>query len=279
MQEETSAHRTNRVKITRGGIALPEHDSTREWKSFFDIYAPYYMDEPFTLNTCREVDFIIEIMALEPGASVLDVGCGVGRHSVELANRGYQVTGVDISEGMLHEAARRAEQARVDVKWLRQDATELKLDRTYDACICLCEGAFGLLNSGENAADRDISILRGIASALAPKGPFLLTALNALRTIRMYSDDDVAAGRFDNIALCQIHPIGSFIADDIRNELPENILSSVIREKAFTPMELTLMLNITGFSVEHIWGGTAGNWGRRPLLMDEIELMVMARLD
>lgn len=79
--------------------------------------------------------------------------------------------------------------------------------------------------------------------------------------------------------MCQIHPIGSFIADDIRNELPENILSSVIREKAFTPMELTLMLNITGFSVEHIWGGTAGNWGRRPLLMDEIELMVMARLD
>ncbi len=44
-------------------------------------------------------------------------------------------------------------------------------------------------------------------------------------------------------------------------------------------MELTLMLQLTGFRVDDVWGGTAGSWGRRPLLMDEIELMVAARLD
>jgi SAM-dependent methyltransferase len=279
MQEEPRMHRTNRVKVTRGGIALPKHDPTSEWKSFFDIYAPHYMNEPFTRNTSEEVDFLIEVMSLEPGASVLDVGCGTGRHSIELARRGYNVTGVDISEGMLSEAARRAEEAAVDVEWIRQDAARLKLDRTYDACICLCEGAFGLLNSGEDATVRDISILRGIASALAPGSPFLLTALNALRTIRMYSDDDVAAGRFDNIALCQVHTVGSCLGEENHGKLPDDVLSSVIREKAFTAMELTLMLKIAGFSVEHIWGGTAGNWGRRPILMDEMELMVVARLD
>lgn len=86
-------------------------------------------------------------------------------------------------------------------------------------------------------------------------------------------------GKFDNIALCQVHPIGSFMSDDIGNELPDSVLSTVVREKAFTAMELTLMLRIAGFGVEHIWGGTAGNWGRRPLLMDEMELMVLARRD
>ena len=237
------------------------------------------MDEPFTGNTLREVDFLIDVMDLEPEASVLDVGCGTGRHSIELARRGYKVTGVDISEGMLKEAARRAEQAGVHVEWIRQDATKLKLDSCYDACICLCEGAFGLLNAGEDAATRDISILRGIASHLIPGRPFLLTALNALRTIRLYNDDDVASRRFDNIELCQVHPIGSFISDDISGELPDSVLSTVVREKAFTAMELTLMLHIAGFRVEHIWGGTAGNWGCRPLLMDEMELMVLARLD
>lgn len=125
-----------------------------------------------------------------------------------------------------------------------------------------------------------------VAGSLPPTGAYELlsgkaplTALNALRTIRLYDDDDVASGRFDNITLCQAHSVGSIISDDIRRELPETISSTIIREKAFTAMELTLMLRIAGFSVEHIWGGTAGNWGSRPLLMDEIELMVLARLD
>jgi len=50
-------------------------------------------------------------------------------------------------------------------------------------------------------------------------------------------------------------------------------------ERGSTAMELTLMLQIAGFRVENVWGVTAGGWGRRPLLMDEIELMVVARLD
>ncbi len=70
----------------------------------------------------------------------------------------------------------------------------------------------------------------------------------------MYSDDDVAADRFDNIALCQVHTVGSCLGEANHGKLPDDVLSSVIREKAFTAMELTLMLKIAGFSVEHIWG-------------------------
>lgn len=50
-------------------------------------------------------------------------------------------------------------------------------------------------------------------------------------------------------------------------------------ENGFTAMEPTLMLQIAGFRVENVWGGTADSWGKRPLLTDEIELMVVARLD
>ena len=55
------------------------------------------MDNSFTKNTVAEVDFVLEELSLPPGSRILDVGCGTGRHAVELARRGYQITGVDIS--------------------------------------------------------------------------------------------------------------------------------------------------------------------------------------
>jgi SAM-dependent methyltransferase len=208
------------------------------------------------------VDFLEEVLGLLPGASVVDVGCGTGRHSVELARRGYRVTGADISQGML-----------------REDARELKLGRQFDACICLCEGSFGLLNADEDPLEHDIAILRGIAASLVPGGKFVLTALNALRKIRAYSDEDVARGKFNNLTLCEASLLSAAVSHRADVVLPEEIASATVMEKGFTAMELTLMLQIAGFRVENVWGGTAGSWGKRPLLMDEIELMVVARLD
>lgn len=75
------------------------------WEDFFDAHAPIYMDNVFTKNTLAEVDFLTEELALPPGGSILDVGCGTGRHSIELARRGYCVTGLDLSREMLAQAA------------------------------------------------------------------------------------------------------------------------------------------------------------------------------
>jgi len=58
------------------------------WELFFDAHAPIYDENIFTENTLKEVDFLIEEMALPPGSSILDVGCGAGCHSIQLAKRG-----------------------------------------------------------------------------------------------------------------------------------------------------------------------------------------------
>src|SRR4029450_8214219 len=91
-----------------------------EWQLFFDNTAPSYNDHEYAKPWKEEVDFMEEVFGLPAGSRLLDVGCGTGGHSGELARRGYQVTGIDFSAGMLNEA----QQAGVAVEWIQCDATE-----------------------------------------------------------------------------------------------------------------------------------------------------------
>ncbi len=241
--------------------------SKSAWERFFDAHAPIYEENEFTKNTAREVDFLLEELELPSSASILDVGCGTGRHSVELAKRGYAVTGLDLSAEMLAKAAEAANASRVQVEWVHSDATQFSLSRKYDGAVCLCEGAFGLLGEGDDPITQPSAILRNTCRSLKPQAKAIFTVLNAAAMIRKYQNEDQAEGRFDLVTMIESSEYAP------REGLP----SIPVRERAFVPTELSLLFRLAGMSVVNIWGGTAGNWGRRTIDLDEIEIMVVAR--
>ena len=235
-----------------------------DWERFFDGHAPVYMDNCFTKNTVNEVDFLIEELRLKPGATILDVGCGTGRHAIELARRGYMVTGVDLSTGMLAEAKKSAKKAKVAVTWVHANSARMPIDQEYDAVICLCEGAFGLLGRGDDALEQPLAILRGVAKALKPGARCLFTVLNGYRMARRYSQADVEKNTFDPLTLSEL------------SEVPNLRLPATMRERGFVPTEMQLLFRTAGLYVLHIWGGTAGDWKRGQINLDEYEIMVVA---
>ncbi len=238
------------------------------WQEFFKYEADQYDDEPFTQATEQEVAFLIEQLKLPRGASILDMGCGTGRHSVALAERGFSVTGVDLSEHMLEKARARALAANTQVAFFQCDAATFESEPVFDAIIGLCEGAMGLLGQGDDPIDRDLSVLRNMHAALKLNGQLIVNALNVFRLARNVGRDKEAE-TFDVMSQTTLNTMVF--------ETPKGAVEVPCRERMYTPTEFTLMLRVAGFTVEHVWGGTAGNWRRGPMELDEYELMAVAR--
>lgn len=235
-----------------------------------DFYAPIgdflrekYLEWGFTKGTLPEVDFLIDLLQPTPGARVLDVGCGPGRHSLELARRGLRPLGVDISRGFIEVARRRAAEAGLTTAdFSVGDATMLDLPAEFDFAICLCEGAFGLAGSEEGHR----AVLSGIYRALKPGGRLVLTAINTLAAIRRITP----ASEFD-----------PYTCTSVEHEVimsPEGETREVtIYTTSFTYRELTLLLEQVGLVVEEGYGCVAGRFARKPLEIDDTEIMMIAR--
>jgi len=144
------------------------------WQTFFSgLWLDAQLGARTLEETRAEAGFIERSLRLEPASRVLDVPCGGGRLSLELASRGYRVTGVDITPHFLKVARRKAAQAGISVVWKQADMRDLLWKREFNAAFCFW-GSFGYFDDVGNAR-----FLKAVSSSLRSGGSFLLETMVA----------------------------------------------------------------------------------------------------
>lgn len=235
------------------------HPGTPFFQGVGDTLGEAYLRYSFTKGTEQEISFLLDLLALPKGARVLDVGCGPGRHAVELAKAGLDVVGIDVSRRFLEIAAQRCREAGVKASFFEVDARQMPFDDEFDAAVSLCQGGFGLMGGDDSL------VLRRIAEALKPKGRLILTAFNALFEAsheREGASFDVDAGL--------VHE-RTTIKDETGAEHETDLWTSV-----YTPRELRLLAIGVGLIPERIWAVEPGAYGRAAPDAEHPEFLLVA---
>jgi SAM-dependent methyltransferase len=248
----------------------------KKWyEALFTDYADAYDRQPFTQGTPGECDFIEREIAGDRSVAILDIGCGTGRHAVELAKRGYRLTGVDLSPSQIDGARSKAAAAGVQVDFRVGDARALDFRGEFGLALLLCEGAFPLMETDE----MNFLILQGAARALVPGGKMILTTLNALfpmaHSVQAFENENLedaesSGHRFDLLTFRMHSRLKTL--DHHGREIKLDC-----DERWMAPSEMTWLLKQAGFRDVEIFGCKLGAFSRAdPLNADDFEMLVVA---
>jgi SAM-dependent methyltransferase len=235
----------------------------REWLDDVALHAD-------SERTAQQVEFLVERLALPEGARVLDLACGHGRITLELARRGYRMTGLDLSPRSLELAREAAERDGLEVDWVEADMREIPAGSAFDAVVSVFT-SFGYFEQ-ERENQR---VLDGVERALLPGGLLLIDVVNLLGLARRYqprrwdeehgvvfleeAEFDVLRGR-NRARWTFVRPDGK------RSELVHSL-------RTYAPHELVAMLERAGLELEGSWGGFDGS----ELSMESWRLILLAR--
>jgi len=248
----------------------------KQWyEELFHDFADNYDRESFTAGTTGEVDFIEKEIHFNREALILDIGCGTGRHSLELARRGYNVTGFDLSPSMIGKAKALALMEGLKIDFQIRDARDFNYNESFDLAIMICEGAFPLMETDE----MNFSILKNACDSLKPGGKLIQTTLNGLfplfHSVKEFMDkgDNMGQSSENRFDLMTFRDLSVYeIEDDHGNKK-----SLKCNERYYVPSEMSWLLKSAGFKKADIFGCKLGAFSRdNALTSEDFEMLVVS---
>lgn len=238
--------------------------------SFFDGYYKEIWRHIFPeKTTVAEVDFIIKDAQLKSGSHLLDLMCGYGRHSLELAKRGISVTAVDNLPAYIDEIKQKASEENLPVECICTDVLELKIEKEYDAVICM-----GNSLQFFNAEDLQ-KLLENISANLKTGGRFYINTW-AIAEIALQNIKENVSSRIGDMTLqseCSVlfHPTRITVKSTIINENGEREVKTGI-DYIYSIAEMEELLKKAGLQLKEIYSIP----GRKPFTVGEPRAYIVA---
>jgi SAM-dependent methyltransferase len=241
------------------------------WEDFFSGIVLDFWKQVFDgTHTKAEADFILEALNVPNGAAILDVPCGEGRLSLEMASRGYSLTGVDFSLPFLNEARSRATEKGLDIRWEQRDMRDLPWQAAFDGAFCF-GGSFGYFEDEGNA-----DFVRAVCRSLKPGAGLILEIGVSTETLlpRLRQREWTRVGDFLFLEENQYdHVRGRFNTDYtiVRNGQAETRSGS---HRVYTYRELVELLERAGFAHVQSFGSMA----RDPFTLGSPQLFLVGNV-
>ncbi len=222
--------------------------------NFFEAQSPYF-DHPLLTpaRTSREVEFLLSELQLDPGARMLDVGCGFGRHSIALAQRGFAVTGIDSSKAMIQDAEMRAAEAGVQVDFRQVRAEELTADQEFEAALCLFSTLGQISRCGENSG-----LIPRIFAALKPGGQFVLEVSQREVAVSKLKEKEIVEGADRTTTITRVFdPSDRTVTETFTITRPAGSQVFLLRYRLFSQADIAVLLAQAGFVIRAAYGDYA----------------------
>lgn len=150
---------------------------------FWETFAPALFTSERMLSAKQEVEQLMSLLKLQPPASICDLCCGPGRHSLELRRLGYFVTGVDRTALYIEQARKKADEQDLNIRFLQEDVRSFCEPNAFDAAI----NVFTSFGYFEDAAD-DKRVLENVYKSLKDGGKFLIDIIGKEVLARIFQE-------------------------------------------------------------------------------------------
>ncbi|MFC1684055.1 class I SAM-dependent methyltransferase [Pseudomonadota bacterium] len=248
----------------------------KQWyEQLFKNYSRKYDEESFVQGTKGECDFIEEEIGHNKSIKILDIGCGTGRHAIELSERGYSVKGIDLSQAQIDRAIEKSKEKGLSIDFSVADARSLEFEAEFDLIIMLCEGGFSLMETDE----MNYQILNNASKALKSNGKFVFTTLNGLFPLFHSVKEFINSGAEKGQASENTFDLMTFRDHSIYETEDDsgNKLSLKCNERYYVPSEVTWLVKSLGLTKVDIYGAKLGQFSRSDALTTEdYEMLVIA---